>query len=388
MTGGEGILSDLLARSHRVSPRDLPMLIDEAGRRLGLSSARLYVPDLQQVHLIALPYPARQDTPALEIDDSVAGLAYRTQRIQRARDGCTAWLPLIDGIERLGVMVITAPELDPYLLESCTALAGLTALLVASKATYSDLLVARERSRAMTIQAELLWSYLPPRAIGTDQVTSSAALEPAYDIGGDAFDHNLTENVLHLALLDAMGHDLASGGSSAAALAACRATRRDGGTLTDIATTIDRTLDLWIPGRLLTAVIANVDISSGWFTWVNCGHPPPLLLRDDAVLPHALERTPQPPLALGFHSDTPPTQHRVRLQPGDRILLYTDGVTEARAANGDLFGEERLADTVIRSMAAGHNAAEALRSLVDHLMHYQQGQRRDDATVMLIEWHP
>jgi hypothetical protein len=39
-------------------------------------------------------------------------------------------------------------------------------------------------------------------------------------------------------------------------------------------------------------------------------------------------------------------------------------------------------------MAAGHNAAEALRSLVDHLMHYQQGQRRDDATVMLTEWHP
>lgn len=251
------------------------MLIDEAGRRLGLSSARLYVPDLQQVHLIALPYPARQDTPVLEIDDSVVSLAYRTQRIQRTPDGCTAWLPLIDGIERLGVMVITAPALDPHLLESCTALAGLTALLVASKATYSDLLVARERSRAMTIQAELLWSYLPPRAIGTDQVTSSTALEPAYDIGGDAFDHNLTENVLHLALLDAMGHDLASGGSSAAALAACRATRRDGGTLTDIATTIDRTLDLWIPGRLLTAVIANLDIRSGWLTWINCGHPRP-----------------------------------------------------------------------------------------------------------------
>ncbi|MCX5528552.1 serine/threonine-protein phosphatase [Streptomyces bobili] len=364
------------------------MLIDEAGRRLGLSSTRLYVPDLQQVHLIALPYPARQDTPALDIDDSTAGLAYRTQRIQRTRDGGTAWLPLIDGIERLGVMMITAPELDPHLLESCTALAGLTALLVASKATYSDLLVARERSRAMTIQAELLWSYLPPRAIGTDQVTSSAALEPAYDIGGDAFDHNLTENVLHLALLDAMGHDLASGGSSAAALAACRATRRDGGTLADIATTIDRTLDLWIPGRLLTAVIANLDIASGWLTWINCGHPPPLLIRDDAVLPLALERTPQPPLALGFHSVTPPTQHRIRLQPGDRVLLYTDGVTEARAPDGDLFGEERLADTVIRSMAAGHNAAEALRSLVDHLLHYQQGQRRDDATVMLTEWHP
>ncbi|MFF8190470.1 hypothetical protein ACF05L_06165 [Streptomyces bobili] len=192
------------------------MLIDEAGRRLGLSSARLYVPDLQQVHLIALPCPARQDSPTLDIDDSMAGLAYRTQLIQRTRDGSTAWLPLIDGIERLGVMMITASELDPHLLESCTALAGLTALLVASKATYSDLMVARERSTSMTIQAELLWLYLPPRAIGTDQVTSSAALEPAYDIGGDAFDHNLTENVLHLALLDAMGHDLASNRAGAA----------------------------------------------------------------------------------------------------------------------------------------------------------------------------
>ncbi|MGW9595389.1 PP2C family protein-serine/threonine phosphatase [Streptomyces chartreusis] len=105
----------------------------------------------------------------------------------------------------------------------------------------------------------------PPRTIGTRQVTSSALLEPAYDAGGDAFDHSLTDDVLHLSLLDAMGHDLA----------ASRATRRDGGTLTDIATSIDSTLNQWIPDRMMTAVIARLGLADGSLTWNNCGHPAP-----------------------------------------------------------------------------------------------------------------
>ncbi|MEU8849778.1 PP2C family protein-serine/threonine phosphatase [Streptomyces sp. NPDC048564] len=372
-----------------MSAQEIPSLVDEAGRRLGLSSALVYVADLQQIRLVVLPHStASEGEEFLDIDGSLGGLAYRTQHVQNARDGSTSWVPLIDGVERVGVMRISAPLLDPGLLESCQALAGLVTLLVMSKSTYSDLLIARQRSRSMTTQAELVWAFMPPRTIGTLQVTSSAFLEPAYDIGGDGFDHNLSNGMLHLTLLDAMGHDLASGGASAAALAAYRATRRDGGTLLDTATTIDQTLSQWIPGRFMTAVIARLDISSGRLTWVNCGHPAPLLIRDGHVLPRALERTPQPPLGLGIGTVGPPTEHHARLQPGDRVLLYSDGVTEARAPDGSLIGEQRLADTVIRSMAAGNNAAETLRRLVQNLLRSERHQLRDDATVLLAEWHP
>ncbi|GAA3399221.1 PP2C family protein-serine/threonine phosphatase [Streptomyces roseoviridis] len=389
MSRTEGVLSELLARSHRVSAREITVLVDEAGRRLGLSGIHLYVADVQQGQLFALPHvrglPADD---ALDIDSSLGGLAYRSQRIQQPRDGGTAWVPMVDGIERVGVMKVTAEALTPRLLDECQVLAGLATLLIMSKKPYMDVLVERSRSRPMSLQAELVWAFLPPRTIGTPSVTSSAVLEPAYDIGGDAFDHSITDDFLHVTLLDAMGHDLASGGASAIGLAACRATRRSGGSLSDVAAAIDRTLAQWIPDRLMTAVIAGLDVTSGHFTWTNCGHPPPLLIRDGHVLPQVLARTPELPLGLGFHGERPPVQHRARLEPGDRVLIYSDGVTEARSPDGGLFGEQRLADTVIRFMAAGESAPEALRRIIQSLVRQGDHALRDDATILLVEWHP
>ncbi|MFF7777424.1 PP2C family protein-serine/threonine phosphatase [Streptomyces tanashiensis] len=384
----EGLLSDLIADARLVAGQALAGLVWRTGRRGGLDGTRVYVTDLQQIGLVALPQPVSADEAVLDIDGSLAGLAYRSQRTQRSRDGGTIWVPMIDGIERLGVLMATAPDLDDDLIAWCEALAGVTALLLVSKSSHNDLLVETERRRRMTVQGELVWAFLPPRTIGTARVTSSAVLEPAYDIGGDAFDHSLTQDALHLTLLDSMGHDLASGGASAAGLAACRATRRSGGTLADIVPAIDGILDKWFTDRLMTAVIANLNLLDGTFAWVNCGHPPPLLIRDGQVLPRMLEREPDLPLGWAFHTTSPPTVHRTRLQPGDRVLLYSDGITEARSTRGDLFGEDRLADTVIRATAAGDPAPEALRRLLHELLRHQDHRLRDDATIVLAEWHP
>lgn len=388
MAAFEGVLADLLARSPLLSGRELATAVYEAGRSMGLTDSAMYVADLQQIRLIALPLPLAENQRTLDIDTSLAGLAYRTETVQQSRDGATAWLPMIDGAERLGVLKVTAPALDAALLESCAALAGMAALLLVSQASHSDLLVQAERWRAMTVQAELLWAFLPPRTIGTTEATSSAVLEPAYDIGGDTFDHSLDGNGLHLTVLDSMGHDLASGGASAAGLAACRATRRSGGSLSDIVTSIDRIMADWFTDRLMTAVVAHLDTAGGVLTWINCGHPAPLLIRAGRVVRNALEREPDLPLGWGFLLASPPTEHRQRLQPGDRILMYSDGVTEARSPDGDLYGEQRLADTVIRATAAGDPAPEALRRLVQSLRHHQDHKLRDDATILLIEWHP
>ncbi|MFJ6793224.1 PP2C family protein-serine/threonine phosphatase [Streptomyces sp. NPDC091268] len=388
------VLAWVLERSHAASAVELTGVINEAARRLGITRTRMYLVDLQQQRLAPLPQPgfATREEADLDVDGSLAGLAYRTLRIQHARAESTLWIPMVDGIERIGVLQAVVPDPAPGpeagLLEAARALANLATLLAMSKASHDDLLVRRERARPMTLQAELLWAFLPPRTIGTSRATSTAVLEPAYDIGGDAFDHSFIGDVLHLTLLDAMGHDLASGGASAAGLAACRSTRRSGGALSDIPTAIDRTLVQWIPERLMTAVVAELDTVNGDFTWLNCGHPPPLLIRDGRVLPGALERRAQLPLGFGFHAAAPPDHHHVRLQPGDRILIHSDGITEARSAEGDLFGEQRLADTVIRSTASGDSAPEALRRLIQNLLVHQQHRLLDDATILLMEWHP
>lgn len=398
------VLADLLAASHRLAPREVPDLVHEAGRRLGLSDAQVYLADLQQRELVAHPTAeqARRLTvggglggelETLSIDSSLAGRAYRTETVQLAQFGGdarerTGWIPVVDGVGRVGVLRVAAPELDPPLLARCEALASVVAMIVATKQAYSDVLAQTMRTRPMSLQAELLWAFLPPRTIGTAAVTSSAVLEPAYEAGGDAYDHNLAGSVLHLTLMDAMGHDLASGGCSAVALAACRSTRRSGGSLVDIADQIDRTLERWIPDRLLTCIIANLDTTTGRLDWINCGHPAPLLIRDRHIVTGALERTPHLPLGLSGYEMSPLLVHTVQLQPGDRLLLFTDGVTEARGKEGELFGEERLADTVVRAMADGLPAPEALRRLTQQITLHQGQQLRDDATILLVEWHP
>ncbi|MGW6540258.1 PP2C family protein-serine/threonine phosphatase [Streptomyces sp. NPDC055051] len=397
------VLADVLASSHRLAPRAIPLLVADAGRRLGLTEARVYVADLQQVGLVALPLPEQasrlaagegaEELETLPVDNSLAGHAYRTEtaRLGRPASGGgerTGWIPIVDGIGRMGVLRVTAPELDRPLLHRCEALAGLVAMILATKQPFSDVLAQTMRTRSMRLQAELLWAFLPPRTIGTATVTSSAVLEPAYEVGGDAYDHSLAGDLLHLSLLDAMGHDLASGGCSAAALAACRSTRRAGGGLDDIAVEIDRTLERWIPERLLTCVIGDLDTTTGRLRWINCGHPAPLLIRDRRIVTGALDRAPHPPLGLTGYGIAAPPVHSFQLQPGDRLLLFTDGVIDARSATGELFGEERLADIVVRALTEGLPAPEALRRLLQHILVHQDRRLSDDATILLAEWHP
>lgn len=87
----------------------------------------------------------------------------------------------------------------------------------------------------------------------------------------------------------------------------------------------------------------------------------------------------------GTISRTERVVHEVPLQPGDRILLYTDGVTEARMADGIQFGPNRFTASVIRATAAGEPASEALRQLIHTIRESQHDRLSDDATILMLE---
>ena len=383
-------LALFLERSHTAAPLQLPQLVDEAARRLGMVSATVYLADVQEDLLVPLPGPGAEDNaPALAVEGTVAGWAYRTMSLRLSHhQPLTVWLPLVDGIARIGVLQIVADQITSAILDGATQLAAVTALTVVSKSGFSDLLSRATRRRTMTTAAEMVWAFLPPRTLGTDKVTSTAVLEPAYDVGGDAFDHGLDDGRLHLTVVDAMGHDLAAGLASAVALAGCRATRRAGGTLSDIADSIDEDLHRWRPGGLLTGVFAYLDLDTGHLSWINAGHPPPLLIRAHHVVAGALEAHGELPLGLGPGYQPSRTVHQAQLQPGDRILIHTDGVTEARSATGRQFGENQLVDFVTRALAAGEPAPEAMRRLIHAILDYHHGRLQDDATIVMAEWHP
>jgi serine phosphatase RsbU (regulator of sigma subunit) len=96
-----------------------------------------------------------------------------------------------------------------------------------------------------------------------------------------------------------------------------------------------------------------------------------------------LTNTPMVPFGLGGAT---PELSVSDLEPGDAILLYTDGVTEARTADGDLFGLDRLIDLLEREAASEQPPEEILRRLVRAVLDYEPGGLRDDATLLLAQW--
>lgn len=397
---------ELLRRSHLLEPEGVAAAIAEVAEPLGVSAARIYLGDLQGRMLRLMPGSKDHAPETLGIDTTVAGRAYRTIQIHHspAADtpgGHRVWVPVMDGTERLGVLELAVAEVSEAMLARYRMLASLAGLMTVSKTAYSDTYAQTGRSREMALQAELIWAFLAPRTFATDRVVVSATLEPAYDVGGDAFDYSLMGDRLHVSIFDAAGHDLAAGLLASVAMASCRSTRRSGGSLRDIVTRADHAIARQFGhSRYVTALLCDLDVTTGVFTWIPCGHPPPLLIRDSKVVKE-LSRPPNLPLGLAelgnrmrpgtyagehYGEDTPVREER--LQPRDRVLLYTDGVTEGRAADGSTFGTGRLGDFIIRHSDAEIPVPETLRRLTRAITEYQHGRLSDDATIVVVEWLP
>ena len=397
------VIAELLSRSHLMRLADVSNALAQAALPLGVSAARIYLADLQQRQLALLSPGEGQGADPLPIGATLAGRAYQTVTIQsapvRGADGenYQVWIPLVDGTARLGVLSLTVADVSEAMLDRYRALASLVGLIVEAKASYSDTYAQTQRSREMALQAELVWAFLPPRTFATDRVVVSVSLEPAYEAGGDAFDYSLLGDHLLVSIFDALGHDLSAGLTASVGIASCRSTRRAGGSLTAIAARADDAIaGSFGEERFVTALLCDLDIATGLLTWIPCGHPPPLLIRGRTV--KELARTARPPLGLGdvcarrgkrAHDDAVSVPLCTeRLEPRDRVLLYTDGVTEGRAADGTPFGLQRLADFIIRHNSALLPAPETMRRLNHAIVEYQHGRLRDDATAVLIEWQP
>ncbi|WP_413100803.1 PP2C family protein-serine/threonine phosphatase [Streptomyces sp. Inha503] len=384
----EQALEQLLRATHEASPAELPVALDRYTEAMDMGRAVVFLIDLRQRLLM----PLEEGEPRLELDHSLAGFAYRTDSVrveEEVSGGLTVWLPLMNGAERLGVLQLRMASLDGLRLWRCRTLASLLALVITAKRTYIDTFAQRTRTRSMQLPTEMLRAFLPPRSIGTGRVVSTAVVEPAYELGGDAFDHSFTEDVLHATILDAMGHDLASGLTTSVAMAGSRNARRTGADLAALVTTVDEALAKWLPDQFCTGVFLQLHMPSGALRWSNCGHPTPLVIRHQRLLDKELERPAEPPLGLPARlSDAPRQIHETTLDPGDRVLLYTDGVVESRDEGGEQFGLERFADHIIRSTAAGQNAPEVLRLLIHAILDHRHSELSDDATILMIEWHP
>lgn len=380
--------AQLLRESQLASPDQLADIVASAATRLGAHSADILLIDYAQRQLRHLPPVGGETLLPLDLDGSLCGRAFRRVEVISTTydDQWRLLLPILDSVERLGVLRLTFPPAaadDPERRDRCVLFATLLGELLPAKGQYGDSLQRVARSETMAIAAEMQWQLLPPLTFGTDRVVITGRVEPCYTVGGDIFDYAVDGDTARFAIFDAMGHRLGAGVLAAVTVAAYRNARRSNLGLTATVLNIDAVMaEEFGPDKFVTGVLGELDLASGRFRWVNCGHPNPLLVRGQRTLV-PLTCPPALPLGLGV-SDVSVCEEW--LEPGDRLLLYSDGVVEARNAEGEFFGVERLADFVIRESASGEAAPEAMRRLTQALLTHQAGHLQDDATNLLVEW--
>ncbi len=383
----EDPLRSLVRASHHLPAHRLGTVVAEHARSLGARDAVVYLADYAQHELVPLAGEGVPGRSPLTVDGSVAGRAFRRVdpvRSAAAGEAGTVWVPLLDGAERVGVLEVVLPAGAPEDLDDeVRTFASLVAELVVTRDAYSDLFARLRRRRELSLAAEVQWDLLPPLTYADDRVVLTGALEPTYEIGGDTFDYAVSDAAVDLAVLDAVGHGLPAALLASAAVGAYRHARRGGLDLPAVAAAMDAVLaGQFTDSRFATAVIARLDADTGLLRWVNCGHPDPLLVRDGVLLRPAPCRPARP---LGLLAGEPEVCE-VQLRPGDRVLLHTDGVVEARSPDGEFFGEERLADLVVRAELAGDPPPETMRRLMGSVMEHQAGQLQDDASIVMVEW--
>ncbi|WIM99675.1 PP2C family protein-serine/threonine phosphatase [Actinoplanes oblitus] len=378
----------LMDLRHRGRAEDLPQVLAAAAPLLDAERATVLLVDYGQIALHPLRGTTVDPAVSLSLEDSLAGLAFTTAEPQWLDEagGGLLWLPLLHGAERLGVLEFrlkAEPEVASR--HDLEVIAALVAELIASRRFYGDAVEYTRRRLPMQLAAEIIWNQLPPLTFAVDGTMVTAVLEPCYDVGGDAFDYAANDDVLHVALFDTVGHGISASALTTLALNTYRNARRSGLSLTDTCRSIDKWIRAQYPGAFVTALLAELDIETGIYRRISAGHPAELFLRDGRA------RSPLPtpntlPLGLGHMLNRPPRVVEHQLEPGDTLVLYTDGITEARDAAGTLFGTERLSAFLLDALSQGTRAPEVMRRLIQAIVSYEDGELRDDATAAMLQW--
>lgn len=382
---GEELLGVFLDRAPELAPHMVGPLVADTMARLGGRAPQILLQDYGQQQLVPLPAGGLTSGDPQPIDRTEAGRCFLEARPVEVLtpDGIRVHLPLLDGGDQVGVLAVTLDGIDDDTRRILRRVAGLVADLLQTKNGYTDLFFRTRRSEPMSVAAEIQWSLLPPLSMVMPRVAVAGVLEPAYAVAGDSFDYALNGDVLHLAMVDAMGHGLDAATMATVAIGAYRHARRISIELSEIYLFMDRAVsEQFDPDHFVTAQMMRLDTDTGRLQWVNAGHPAPMLIRAHRVVRRLDSPTTLP---VGFGGAQPQVS-AVALEPGDRVLCFTDGLIEEHQSGQEQFGEEQLIDWVNQLERADQAIRAVARDLSHTLMRARGETTSDDATLVLFEW--
>ena len=241
-----------------------------------------------------------------------------------------------------------------------------------------------ELNAARRIQMSMLpkeWSASNAWPPGVN-VSLHAVIQPAREVGGDFYDYRfLDDNRLSILIGDVSGKGVPAALFMAMTQTLFKGFASPARTAADIMSRVNNALcDESHTGMFVTLIYGVLDVRSGALELCNAGHPPPVLLQRHA--PARLLQGERHP-ALGLLRDSPFTSAHFQLQPGDRLVLYTDGVTEAINAAHELYGSARLEELLAHH---AEDSAEEITTAVirDVRSHSGDQEPADDLTVLAL----
>ncbi len=294
-----------------------------------------------------------------------------------ASDG--AWSVLVPVTERgdtIGILELTlAKEPGPETLEYLVSAGHSLAYVLIASRRHTDLFEWAQRDIPFSVAAEIQRRLLPSAYTAeAGSFTLAGWLEPSYDAGGDSFDYSIDREYLYASLTDAMGHSTEAALLATLALGTLRNRRRALASPAEQADATNDSLRRWAKeDQFVTGLILRVRLADGDAEIVSAGHPPPYLIRAGRAVNLAVGS--QPPLGVTdwrYRSDS------FRLEPGDRLLLVSDGYLDRNAAQVDIEG--------ILTRTLERHPRQIVQELARNVLDATGGKLPDDATTLCIDW--
>jgi serine phosphatase RsbU (regulator of sigma subunit) len=267
-------------------------------------------------------------------------------------------------------------------LKVLTTLASVAAIRVENTRLVEARLERERFERELALASEIQQRFQPTAPPHIDGYELQGISFPCYEIGGDYYDFIEREDGrLVIALGDVSGKGTAAALLMSSLHAAVHAQSASHDSLVATISAVNRYLADNIPAnRFVTLFYAELDPNSGALSFLNAGHNPPLIVHSAGTV----EQLASGGLPLGIKPDAEYREGRTQMQPGDVLVIYSDGVTEAVSPTGEEFGATRLYEVVARNVNA---SAAGIRDRIESsLTKFAQGtSAADDITLVIVK---